>query len=172
MFRKIKLRSLRKVTDRYLKSRDTSQRNARVKTIGFLVNEADFQNFEALYEIWNELGIQRKDVKVFTFIEVKKKLPSMRQNQLNNKDVNWRGDIKNQNATEFLKTPFDVLVGYYKGANEYLDMMVAQSQAGFKVGVAGSDERLFDLLIDVAVSEPKRFRTEVAKYLRILKKIE
>ncbi|OAB78521.1 DUF6913 domain-containing protein [Cochleicola gelatinilyticus] len=172
MFRKIKLRSLRKVTDRYLKSRDTSQRNARVKTIGFLVNEADFQNFEALYEIWNELGIQRKDVKVFTFIEVKKKLPSMRQNQLNNKDVNWRGDIKNQNATEFLKTPFDVLVGYYKGANEYLDMMVAQSQAGFKVGVAGSDERLFDLLIDVAVSEPKKIRTEIAKYLRILKKIE
>lgn len=172
MFRKIKLRSLRKLTDRYLKSRDTSQRNARVKTIGFLVNEADFQNFEALYEIWNELGIQRKDVKVFTFIEVKKKLPSMRQNQLNNKDVNWRGDIKNQNATEFLKTPFDVLVGYYKGANEYLDMMVAQSQAGFKVGVAGSDERLFDLLIDVAVSEPKKFRTEIAKYLRILKKIE
>jgi len=172
MFKKIKLRSLRKLTDRYIKSRDTSQRNARIKTLGFLVNEVDFQNIEALYEIWNELGIQRKDVKVFTFIEVKKKLPSMRQNQLNNKDVNWRGVVQNQNAVEFLKTPFDVMVGYYKGSNAYLDMLIAQSNAGFKIGVAGSDERLYDLLIDVAVSEPKTFRIEVAKYLRILKKIE
>ena len=171
MFKKLKLRSLKKLTDRYINTRDTSQLNARLRTIGFLVDEAQFQNFEDLYEIWNDLGIQRKDVKVFTFVEVKKKTPSLRQNQLNNKDINWRGEIHNANAMEFLRIPFDVLVGYYKGSHDYLDMMVAQSNAKFKVGVSESDERLYDLLVNVSISEPRIFKAELKKYLKILNKI-
>ena len=46
-------------------------------TLGFLVDEDLFNDFEKLYEVANEIGLQRKDVKIFTFIRVKKKLESV-----------------------------------------------------------------------------------------------
>ena len=123
------------------------------------------------YEFYETLDLIPKDVKVFSFIEVKKKLPSLRQNQVQCKDFNWKGEMHNQNASEFLETEFDVLVGYYKGQNEFLDALIAQSRAKFKVGFAGSEDRLFDLLIDVKPSNIEIFKAELKKYLTVLKKI-
>ena len=171
MFDKLKRRSLRKLTERNLAERDLSKLNTPLKTIGFLVNEAVLQDVDVLYEIAKELPIIPKDIKVFSFIEVKKKLPSLRQNQVQCKDFNWKGIMNNQNASEFLAKEFDVLVGYYEGSNEFLDALIAQSQAKFKIGFAGADERLFDLLLGVPPSNMKLFTTELKKYLAILDKI-
>ena len=171
MFKKLKQRSLQKLTEKNLKKRDLSQLNAPLKKLGFLVEEAQFQDLEVLYDFSSALGIQRKDVKVFTFMEVKKKTPSLRQNQVNNKDFTWRGEIHNQNAQEFLDVPFDVLIGYYKGKNEFLDLMISQSKAKFKVGVSDSDERLYDMIIAIDIKNTEAFKMELKKYLQVLKKI-
>ena len=74
-------------------------------------------------------------------------------------------------AQEFLDFPFDVLIGFYKGNHEFLNAMVAQSIAKFKIGFKGADERLFDLLLTVDLQKPDAFKSEVKKYLKILKKI-
>ena len=65
MFKKLKQNSIRKITDKNLNARDLSEINAPLKTLGFLVDETVFQDFEALYDYSTLLGIQRKDVKVF-----------------------------------------------------------------------------------------------------------
>ncbi len=171
MLKKIQLRFLRKKIEKNLDNRDLSKLNEPLRTLGFLVNEDYFKDFERLYLLSKELGLQRKDVRLFTFMEVKKKLPSLRQNQINNKHFTWRGEIKNQNANEFLEMPFDVLIGYYKGKNEYMDLMMSVSKAKFKVGFSLTDERLSDLLIDVNPLNVEKFRHELIKYLRVLKKI-
>ena len=171
MFDKLKRRSLRKLTERNLAKRDLSKLNAPLKTIGFLVNEAVLPDVDTLYEIAKELPIVPKDIKVFSFIEVKKKLPSLRQNQVQCKDFNWKGEMSNQNASEFLGQEFDVLVGYYCGRSEFLDALISQSKAKFKIGFAGADERLFDLLLGVPPSNMKLFTSELKKYLAILDKI-
>lgn len=171
MFDKLKRRSLRKLTERNLANRDLSKLNSPLKTLGFLVDELQFQDLDVFYDFYEELHLIPKDVKVFSFIEVKKKLPSLRQNQVQCKDFNWKGEMHNQNASEFLDTEFDVLVGYYKGKNEFLDALMAQSKARFKVGFAGSESRLFDLLIDVKPSNIEIFKAELKKYLKVLKKI-
>nr|WP_175445419.1 hypothetical protein [Ulvibacter litoralis] len=145
--------------------------NAPVKTIGFLIDEVSFNDFEKLYEFSKTLGIQRKDVKVFSFVPYQKKAPSLRQDQISNKDFSWGGVVKNTSAQEFLKTPFDVLVGYYNGTHEFLDLLVSESKARFKVGVVGADERLFDLLIAVELSKTESFKTELKKYLTVLNKL-
>ena len=172
MLKKVKQHSLKKHTEKSLTERDISQRNASLKYLGFLVDEALFDDFERLYEFGKELGLQRKDVKVFTFVETRRKIPSLRQNQITNKEFTWRGEIQNQNAQEFLDFPFDVLIGYYKGKHEFLGAMVAQSKAKFKIGFNGADERLFDLLLIVDLQKPEAFKSEVKKYLKILKKID
>jgi len=171
MFKKLKRKSIQKQTDKNLINRDLSQLNSAVKSIGFLVEETVFQDLEKLYGYSKHLGFQRKDVKVFSFVEFKKRAPTLQQDQINNKDFSWDGTISNLNAKEFLNRPFDVLVGYYKGSHEFLDLMVSESKAKFKVGVEGSDSRLFDLLIAIDIHKTEAFKDELKKYLTVLNKI-
>lgn len=171
MFEKLKRKSIKKQKERNLKDRDYSQVNAPLTTLGFIVDESVVQDFESLYDFSLEFELQRKDVKLFSFIEVKRKTPSLRQNQINNKDFSWKGEINNQNAREFLDIPFDVLVCLYKDNNEFIEMMASSSKAKFKVSTTDADDRLFDLLIGVDPSNITELRSELKKYLTILKKI-
>lgn len=171
MLKKIKYQSLRKHVEKTLTKRDISQRNTPLKYLGFLVDEIFFDDFEKLYDFGTDIGLQRKDVKIFTFVVTRRKIPSLRQNQITNKEFNWRGTIHNQNAQEFLDFPFDVLIGFYKEKHEFLNAMVAQSKAKFKIGFNAHDERLFDLLLAVDPLDMDAFKAEVIKYLKVLKKI-
>jgi len=171
IFKKLKRKSLKKGLDAHLKKRDTSDVNSKVKTIGFLVDEAYDQDFEKFYDSFKDLNLQPKDVKVFSFVESKKKLPSLRQNQVQNKDFDWKGVLHNQNAQEFLDKEFDVLVGYYPTSHEILDILVASSKAKFKVGFQGADERLFDLLLRVPFHDFNLFKSELKKYLQVFGKL-
>lgn len=171
MLKKVKKYSLKKHTDKNLGQRDISQRNAPLKYLGFLVDEVFFEDFEMFYEFGNELGLQRKDIKIFTFVETRRKIPSLRHNQITNKEFTWKGEIHNQNAQEFLDFPFDVLIGFYKGKHEFLSAMIARSNAKFKIGFNGADDRLYDLLLTVDIQKPELFKSEVKKYLQIFKKI-
>ncbi|PKA81898.1 hypothetical protein ATE92_0011 [Ulvibacter sp. MAR_2010_11] len=171
MFKKLKQKSLQKQTEKNIRQRDISQINEPLKRLGFLVDESEFQDFEELYDFSAALGIQRKDVKVFSFLEYRKKLPTLQQNQIHNKDFSWNGEIHNLNAQEFLDEPLDVLIGFYKGSHEFLDLMVSASKAKFKVGVAKADPRLYDLIIEIQPQKVVEFREELKKYLQILNKI-
>ncbi len=171
MLKKIQQRFLRKLTDKNLNNRDASNINDAVKTLGFLVDEELFNDFEKLYAISEKMGLQRKDVKIFTFMQVKRKLPSLQQNQINNKHFTWKGEINNQSAKDFLEMNFDVLVGYYNSKNDYLDSMMSGCNAKFKVGFSEIDKRLFDLIIKENPLKVDRFGNELIKYLKVLNKI-
>ena len=171
MFEKLKRKYLKKQTEENLKKRDLTLRNAPLKTLGFLIDENIIHDLDTLYNFSKDLQLHRKDVKVYSFREVKKKLPTLVQNQINNKDFSWRGDINNQNAKEFLDIPFDVIIGYYHGKNEFLDVMMSKSKSKFKVGFKGGDERLYDLLMDINPNNIEDFKLELIKYLKILNKI-
>lgn len=172
LIEKLQKRALKKIIESNLSKRDNSDINSPLVTLGILVEESFTQDFEALYDLASVLGLQRKDVKIFSFLELEHSVPSFQQNQINHKDFNWKGEIKSQNASEFLDVPYDVLIGYYNKKHIFLDMMVSSSRAKFKVGMKGADSRLFDLLISVNTDEKKAFKTELKKYLKILNKIE
>jgi hypothetical protein len=170
MLKKLKLYFLKKRTETSLLKRDVSQRNTSLKYLGFLVDEAFFDDFEKLFQFGTQLGLQRKDIKLITFLETKKKVPSLRQNQISNKEFSWKGEVQSKNAKEFLNFPFDAIIGLYNGKHHYLDAMMAQSKAKFKIGFNDSDERLYDLLLTIDLKKPETFKGEVEKYLKILKK--
>lgn len=172
MLKSLQKRYLLKKIEKNLKNRDLSNLNSKVITLGFLVDEDFFSDFEKLYTLSEKMGLHHKDVKIFTFMNVKKKLPSLRNNQIINKEFSWKGIIQNQNANEYLGKPFDVLVGYYKDQNCFLDLMISKSKANFKVGFKGVDDRLYDLIIDVDPLKINDFKRELIKYLRVLNKID
>lgn len=171
MLKRIQKIFFKKIVDNNLKNRDLSNINDQLHFIGFLVDEEIKIDFEKFYEISKELGLHEKDVKIFSFSEVKTKTPTLHQNKINNKHFTWKGEIHNQNANEFLETPFDVLVGYYRSKNDYLDVMVSKSKAKFKMGFKEIDNRLFDLLIDVDPLNFNAIKKELVKYFRTLNKI-
>jgi hypothetical protein len=172
MFKKLKLYSIKKNTDINLNSRDLSQRNGPLNTLGFLIDATLFQDFEVFYEYSNLLGIHRKDIEIFSFRAFEKNGTTMPQDQISDKDFTWNGAIKSKGAKEFLSKPFDVLIGYYKGGHEFLDMMVSESKANFKIGGIGTDARLFDLLIAVELDNMEAFKDETKKYLTVLNKLQ
>ena len=119
MFKRIQKIFLLKNTKNYLENRTTRNINDSLTTIGFLVNEEVNIDFEKFFEISRTLGVHQKDVKIFSFLDFKTKTPTLIQNRIYSNHFNWRGQINNSNALDFLTINLDVLVGYYKTKNEY-----------------------------------------------------
>jgi hypothetical protein len=172
MLEKLKKRSIKKRIERYVALRDTSGRNTSLQTLGVLVDEGLIPDLYLFEDLPASLGVHPNKFRLFSFLEVKKKLPSIRQNQINNKDFSFKGQVKNNNALEFVEFPFDVLIGYYRGKNVFLDQLMAMSKARFKVGFKGGDPRLFDLILEQPPEDFKLFKRELKKYLQILNKIK
>jgi len=153
-----------------LKLRDRSHLNSKCRSLGILIDEKVVSEFDTFYDWYNDLNMAPKDIKIFTYLEVKKKLPTLRQNQLTNADFDWQGRIDNPGASEFIETSFDVLLSLYKPGNELLDLVVAKSKSKFKVGSQGLNPELFDLLLGVAPERLELLRSEFLKYMLILNK--
>jgi hypothetical protein len=146
--------------------------NDSLTMIGFLVNEEDNIDFEIFFDISSTLGVHQKDIKIFSFIDIKTKTPTLIQNRIYSNHFNWRGEINNKNALDFLNTKLDVLVSYYSTKNNYLNLMTSKSKAKFKVGFNGVDDRLFDLIINVDPQKNLDVKSELLKYFKVLNKIK
>ena len=171
MIKRIQKIFIRKNITKNLKKRTMFGINDSLKTIGFLVNEEDHIDFEIFFDISNALGVQQKDTKIFSFTDIKTKTPTLIQNKIFSNHFNWRGEINNNNALDFLNTQLDVLVSYYDTKNNYLNLMTSKSKAKFKVGFNGVDNRLFDLIINVDPQKNLDVKGELLKYFKVLNKI-
>ena len=171
MLKKIKQKKLKKIITKNLTNRDISQRNKKIKTLGFLIDESLQINDEELYNFSKEFNLQYKDIKIFKYIQLKKKVPTLQDNQVSNKDFSWNGTLKNVSAQEFLNRNFDMLVVLQKDKNVYIDYMVSQSKAKFKVGLTPVNIALFDLIIQLKPTQLELFKTELEKYLTALNKL-
>ena len=171
MFKRIKKIFFKKHITKNLKNRTMFDVNDSLTTIGFLVNEEDNIDFEIFFDISSTLGVHQKDIKIFSFLDIKTKTPTLIQNRIYSNHFNWRGEINNNNALDFLNTKFDVLVSYYSTKNNYLNLMTSKSNAKFKVGFNGVDDRLFDLIINVDPQNNQDVKSELLKYFKVLNKI-
>ncbi len=171
MFKRIKKIFFKKHITKNLINRTMFDVNDSLTTIGFLVNEEDNIDFEIFFDMSSTLGVHQKDIKIFSFLDIKTKTPTLIQNRIYSNHFNWRGEINNNNALDFLNTKFDVLVSYYSTKNNYLNLMTSKSNAKFKVGFNGVDDRLFDLIINVDPQNNQDVKSELLKYFKVLNKI-
>jgi len=172
VFKRIKKIFFKKHITKNLKNRTMFDVNDSLTTIGFLVNEEDNIDFEIFFDISSTLGVHQKDIKIFSFIDIKTKTPTLIQNRIYSNHFNWRGEINNKNALDFLNTKLDVLVSYYSTKNNYLNLMTSKSKAKFKVGFNGVDDRLFDLIINIDPQKNLDVKSELLKYFKVLNKIK
>ncbi|MCR9183507.1 MAG: hypothetical protein NXH73_11335, partial [Flavobacteriaceae bacterium] len=81
----------------------------------------------------------------------------------------WNGILNKPAIEEFLDREYDIFIGYYSKRNPYLDYVTSKAKAQIKVGLQGTNKRLFDIIFKIEIKQYAIFEQELAKYIRIFK---
>ncbi len=166
-----KEKSNQKYVNKLLAAGRTSVNSDKVKTVAVLLNANEFHEFEVFRVYFKALGLNSPKHNIVAFTLDDKSDHNKWNTHYSPKDFGWKGKIKNTELEAFINEPYDMLICYYKEQVLQLDLITAASKANLKVGISRTDERLYDLIIDVALRDINIFKQELKKYLNILNKL-
>ena len=166
-----KEKSIQKYVNKLLAARKAEVNSNKVKTVAVLLNTSEFHEFEVFKVYFKELGLNSPKHKIIAFTLDDKLEHNKWNTHYSPKDFGWKGKIKNIDLESFINEPYDMLICYYKKEVLQLDLITTASKANLKVGISNTDERLYDLIIDVALKDINIFKQELKKYLNILNKL-
>lgn len=166
-----KEKSNQKFINKLIDSRKAALSSKKIESVGIILNLSEFDDFETLRIFFESLKLNPNKIKIVGFTEDIKLVEASIELLYSEKQVGWKGKLKNNELISFINTNFDVLISYYKQDNLELNLVTALSKANFKVGLSNNDERLHDLILDIDPNKYDVFRNEFVKYLTILKKL-
>ena len=164
-------KSIRKHINKLLNAREVAVKSSKITSVGILLNSTEFADAESFKSYFKSLGVQLPRVKVVLFVDAEVDDDHLWGTYFTKKDFNWKGKLKNVELQSFIDYPFDILVAYFENDDLELQLVVAESKANFKVGIASYDPRLFDLMIDTKLHHEAIFKEELTKYLTVLNKL-
>tara|TARA_B110000091_G_scaffold212743_1_gene260185 strand:+ start:839 stop:1360 length:522 start_codon:yes stop_codon:yes gene_type:complete len=170
IFSKIKKYFLQKEIQQSSKTNKRVVANNKIKNIGILTTMAlsDVYGFEDKVK---KLFPKHRSVNWYCYRRFYKG-DEKSFHHFTNKDFNWKGKINDVSLQIFVDTPFDVLICYFDTNHIFLESLVKQSLASFKIGFSNVNQSLFDLEISERIDNVDRFNAELKKYLQILGSIE
>ena len=171
ILKRFKEKSNQKFINKLIDFRVPEISSNKIESVGIIVNLSEFDDFEIFRIFFEELNLNPNKIKIAGFTDDPKLVEFSNELLYSEKQIGWRGKVKNNELQTFLNTPFDVLISYYKNDNLELNLISALSKANFKVGISNNDERLHDLILEVDTKEIDIFKQEFIKYLTILKKL-
>ena len=145
--------------------------NAKVTTVGILVDETLFNEKEALIDQLVNNGIDVNNIRLLVFKDKIQKKETYNYPIFSQSDLSLIGKIINKDAEAFIAEPFDLLINYYDVEKVSLIIATNESKAKFKVGFESIDKRLNHFIIESKIEDYGIFVTELFKYLKILNKI-
>lgn len=167
----LKKKSNLKYINRLLSSRAVTFNNAKINTVGVILNSEEFSDFQAFRDFFSSFQLPANNIKIIALQQESDDSNAYSETYFLPSDLGWKGDLKNQDIQLFVDKEFDVLISYYKSQHLELNLITAASKSRFKVGLSNEDKRFYDLIINC---EPKDFDTfviELNKYLTVLNKI-
>jgi len=169
--KRFKDKSNQKYINKTLNSRQQGFESKRIASVGVMMHSEEFIDYDKYRQLISHIGVNENKVKFMTFVEDHKNEMNTWDDSFSSKDIGWNGKLNNPSLQDFVNTEFDALISYYNSDALELQMITASSKANFKIGINVEDERLFDLIINVASKEIDVFGKELKKYLKILNKI-
>jgi hypothetical protein len=145
--------------------------NAKVITVGILIDETLFNKKEALIDQLINNGIDVNNIRLLVFKDKILKKETYNYPIFSQSDLSWIAKIINKDAEAFIAEPFDLLINYYDVEKVSLIIATNESKAKFKVGFESIDKRLNHFIIESKIEDYGIFVTELFKYLKILNKI-
>ncbi|MGM5471038.1 DUF6913 domain-containing protein [Flavobacteriaceae bacterium LMO-SS05] len=171
IFKAFKGQSNQKYINKLLSARKAAVDARKISSVGVILNVNEYKDFEGFRMYLEALGISPPKIKVVAFIEDRKDADFQWESYFSKKDFGWKGKINSVELQSFIDTEFDALICFYKEEVLELNLITAQSNANFKIGLSNKDQRLYDLIIDVKPKEFTLFKSELEKYLTVLNKL-
>ena len=141
------------------------------KITRILVFLDDFSDKKAINEnLYKLLNMPEGKIEMLVFQAKIDKNEDVGDN-ISSADFGWYGKINSEKLKIILTKKYDLLINYSKVDNIYLNLLILQCKAGFRVGFSHLDNRFYDLIIKCESSNFVLFNEEMKKYLQILKKI-
>lgn len=165
-------KSNQKHINKLLNTRETSLNDAKIESLGVILNSNEFDDFEAIRDFSKELGIHPNKIKIIAYTEDADLVSSSRELLFSKKEIGWNAKIKNNELADFISKKFDALLCFYNEEIIEINVVTALSKASFKIGLSGHDERFFDLILDIKTKKIELFKEELKKYLNILNKLK
>lgn len=166
MLKQLKIKNIRKKCNA-LYGKHTPQALENPATIAVIIDEQIFQNnkhTKALIETLKREA-SRVELMVFNALEPKIDDPIFTEDQLN-----WRGEFKTGTAAEkFSRQQVDLLINYVIEPELPLELLSLTTRASLKIGLAGHNNTLNDLDIDINPIEIHKFVEELKTYLLKIK---
>jgi hypothetical protein len=166
-----KEKSNQKYINKLLSARKAAVDNRKISSVGVILNVDEFMDFEVFRTYLKGLGIKPPKIKIIAFNKDEKDVDFHWETYFGPKDFGWNGKINKMELQTFIETEFDALISFYKEDVLELNSVTAQSNANFKIGLSNTDQRLYDLIIDVKPKEFGLFKDELRKYLTVLNKL-
>jgi hypothetical protein len=151
--------------------REVPDRGTGIRSLGVIVDLDRFGNSEVFYELIDAFGLQPNAVKIIGYRAFYDKNSPYATPVFSDKDLGWNGEIENSYALEFLSREYDLLINYFIQDNLMLKLMSIQTKARMRVGFAELDPVYNDLILGCPIEDFKIFKTEMRKYLAVLKEI-
>ncbi|MFS4417144.1 DUF6913 domain-containing protein [Maribacter sp. 2307ULW6-5] len=142
-----------------------------IRSLGCIVNLDTFEKADVFYELLEEFSLRPNAVKIIGYKKLHDKNSPYALPVFSDKDLGWNGRIENSYALEFLNREYDVIINYYKEDNLLLNLMSIQSKARIKVGFVQVGKAYNDIMLQTPYDDFKLFKSELKKYLGILKEI-
>lgn len=143
----------------------------KIKTVGVVVDYAFLEHISKLKQKLLVCGIREENIEIIVRKSQTKAIDASNDHTFNASIVSWTGSISDVVVQKFIEKEFDLLVNYYEQQKPVLVLVSSLSRASFKVGFAGIDKRVNNLIIDASASEYAAFDKELFKYLKILNTI-
>jgi hypothetical protein len=154
-----------------LKTPDLERKNKGIAKVGVIVDLDTFQNSDLFYQFIDIFKLRPNAVKIMGYRGYYDKNSPYSTPVFSEKDLGWGGAVENSYALEFLTKEYDLLVNYYTQDVLILKLMTVKTKARIKVGFAEIDPELNDLILQTQLQDFNTFKTELAKYLKVMNEL-
>lgn len=169
---KFKVKSGRKFLQQELERPSVQiDRDKGIKALGCIVDVDKFPKAESFYELINEFSLRPNAVKIIGYKREYDKNSPYAIPMFSDKDLGWKGAIENGYVLEFLGRDYDMLINYYTEDNLMMKLLSVKTPARLKVGFAPVDMKINDLILNTPLADFSLFKSELKKYLKVLKEI-
>jgi hypothetical protein len=141
--------------------------------VGVIYDATNRETYETVKKFIHYLKEERKLVKTLGFIDTKDEAqlitPKLEYDFFSQLDMNWLYTPKKLEVDNFIEEPFDILIDLNTSNCFPLKYICALSNAKFKVGKFGVDDRLYDFMVNVERNVTfKQFIVQLRHYLKMI----
>lgn len=141
-----------------------------INSLAVIINYDRLADFKPLLGLAADLSVAGEQVYILGYVEKIHKSVNYLIPVFSETSVKTNGLVKATEVQEFLGRRYDLLVNYYEDTHAVMKLMSVLTKASFKVGISEEMSAFNDLTVLTDATDFNGFRSELVKYLNILRK--